>query len=88
MTVIVIFIQRKDKLYDKTIIDYWGIGYNVDNHHWIPILTSAITSVNISILWWISRHIKYLKVNNCIIFSFLCWNLQIVTVNLDKHAKI
>ena len=32
-----------------------------DIHHRIPILTSAITSVKIGILWWISNHIQYLN---------------------------
>ena len=36
-------------------------GYDVDIHHWLPILTSAIASVNIGFLWWISRHIQYLN---------------------------
>ena len=30
MTIIATFIKRKDKLYNKTIVDYWGIGYAVD----------------------------------------------------------
>ena len=41
--------KTKDKLYNKTIIDYWGIGYDVDIRHLIPILISAIASVNIGI---------------------------------------
>ena len=57
LSVIATVIKKKDKLYNKTIIDYWGIGYDVDIHHWIPILTLAIASVNIGILWWISGHI-------------------------------
>ena len=35
--------------YNKTIVDYCVIGYDVDIHRWIPILTTAITSVNIGI---------------------------------------
>ena len=46
--------SRNDKLYNKTIADYLGIGYGVDIQRWIPILTPAIASVNIGILWWIS----------------------------------
>ena len=61
LTVIATFIKRKDKLYNKTILDYWAMGYNVNIHHWIPILTSAIASVSHGILWWISRHIQYLN---------------------------
>ena len=53
--------NRNEKLYNKTIVDYWGIGYDVDIHHWIPILTSAIASVNIGIVWLISFHIQYLN---------------------------
>ena len=55
LTVIAIVIKRKDKLhvYSKTIVDYWGVGYDLDIHHRIQMLTSAITSVNIGILWWI-----------------------------------
>ena len=56
-----LFIKRKDQLYNKTIIDYWVIGYDIDIQHWIPILTSAFASVNIGILWWISHHIQYLN---------------------------
>ena len=33
LTVIATVIKRKDKLYNKTIIDYRGIGYDVDIHH-------------------------------------------------------
>ena len=44
---------KKITRYDKTVIDYYVFEYNVDNLHLIPILTLAITSVNISILWWI-----------------------------------
>ena len=46
-----------DKLYNKTIVDYLGIGYGVDIHHWI----STIASANIGKLWWISRHIREYK---------------------------
>ena len=53
--------RKKNKLYDKTIIDYWGTGYDVDIYHWIPVSTSAIASVHIGILCWISRHIQYLN---------------------------
>ena len=45
----------------KIIIDYWWIRHGVDIHHWILLLTSAFASVNIDILWWISRHIQYLS---------------------------
>ena len=61
LTVIALVIKRNDKLYNKTIDDYWGIGYDFDIHHWIPILTSSIAMVNIGSLWWIhvSRQIQY-----------------------------
>ena len=45
LTIIVTVTKRKDKLYNKTIVDYWGIGY-YDIHPRIPILISAIASVN------------------------------------------
>ena len=61
LNAIATIINRKDKLYNKTIIDYWGSEYDVDIHHWIPILTSAIASVNIGILMCIWRHIQYLN---------------------------
>ena len=32
MTVIATVIKIKDKLYNKTIIDYFGFGYDVDIH--------------------------------------------------------
>ena len=56
LTVIATVIKRKDILYNEAIIGYWGIGYDADIHHWLLILTLAITSV-----WWISRHIQYLN---------------------------
>ena len=55
-----IVTNRNDKLYNKTIVDYWSTEYDADIHHWIPLLTSAFASVSIGILWWISRHIQYL----------------------------
>ena len=61
LTVIATFMKKKDKPYNKIIIDYWGIRYDIGIHHWIPILTSAIALVNIGILWWISHHIQYLN---------------------------
>ena len=33
LNVIATMINRKDKLYNKTIVDYWDIGYDVDIHH-------------------------------------------------------
>ena len=42
--------QQTNKLNNETIIDYWGIGYDVYIHHWISILASAFASVNINIL--------------------------------------
>ena len=46
---------------NKTSTDYWDIEYDVDIHHKIPVLTSASASVNIGMLWWISRNIQYLS---------------------------
>ena len=54
-------LREKDKQYNKTIIDYWGIGYDVNISNLISILTSAIASANIPFLWWISHHIQYLN---------------------------
>ena len=51
LIIIATVIKGKDKLYNKAITDYWSIGYDVDIHHWIPILTSAVASVNIGIHW-------------------------------------
>ena len=31
-----------DKLYNKTIVDYLGIGYDVDIHHWISTIALVI----------------------------------------------
>ena len=42
--------QQTNKLYSETIIDYWGIGYGIDIHHWISILASVFASVNIGTL--------------------------------------
>ena len=35
---------------NKAIVNYWGIGYDVDIHHRIQKLTYASVSVNIRIL--------------------------------------
>ena len=40
-----------EKLYNKTIVDYWDIGYEFDIHHRLQVLTSAIASLNISICY-------------------------------------
>ena len=41
--------MKKDKLYIKTIVEYWGIRYDVDTHNWIPILTKAIAEIKMDI---------------------------------------
>ena len=41
-------MEKTHWLYIKTIVDYWGIRYDV-------------ASVNIGIHWWTSRHIQYIN---------------------------
>ena len=50
-----IVIKGNDRLYNTTIVGYSVIGCDVDIHHF------ATASVNISILWWISRHMQCLN---------------------------
>ena len=56
LNLITTITNGNDKLYNKTV-DYLGIGYGVDTHHWI----FTIASVSIGKLWWISRHIREYK---------------------------
>ena len=47
--------------WDYIIKQLLVIGYDIDIHHWIPILTTATAPVNNGILRWIVRHIQWLN---------------------------
>ena len=79
LTVIASVIKRKDKLCYKTIIDYCGIKYDVFIHYRIPILTSAIASVNIGILWWIGGY--HVIPNNSVVNIYITSRTETVSRN-------
>ena len=87
LTVIAAVKNRKDKLYDKTIVDYWGNRYDTDIHHWIPILISAIASVNINVPWWLSRHIHYLNNQYKVIASAYWPSFEYISWPCRFHEK-